>query len=98
MSSVVLLIGSVSTYQMWGYYITGKLWWYLIGVAVVIVFVLLRWKIGGFKFYLHHYQIGIIIISLSQWEGVISMLILAIGQGLYIEGVARWGHDTLLQI
>ncbi|KAK4172828.1 hypothetical protein QBC36DRAFT_221890 [Triangularia setosa] len=101
--AVVALVGVVGVVvglgglQAWGFWREGRLVRYLgfyggvIGVIGVLV------AMPGLELRLHHYVLALILLPGTAMQTRPSLLFQGLLVGLFINGVARWGFDSVLQ-
>lgn len=66
---------------------------YLTGLAVLI----LAAQLPGLSLRIHHYIFGILFIAGTAYPTKLSLLYSGILVGLFLDGIARWGFDSILE-
>jgi len=79
-------------------YVHGKLKWFALTLAIVAVF-FAAWCVYNIKklhkkVHIHHYQIGLILISFTINQNVVSAVLQGVATGVYVEGIARWSMGS----
>jgi len=49
-------------------------------------------------FHLHHYAVGLLIASLAEFNHPLSVLLLAIGLGIFVQGIAAYDADAIISV
>eukprot|EP01118_Nematostelium_gracile_P014898 TRINITY_DN5883_c0_g5_i2.p2 TRINITY_DN5883_c0_g5~~TRINITY_DN5883_c0_g5_i2.p2 ORF type:complete len:143 (+),score=19.34 TRINITY_DN5883_c0_g5_i2:493-921(+) len=74
-------------HQLWIWYGSG-VGFLLVAFSCCYVYKVKRRKL---TLHVHHFQIGLFLLSMSPFQNGISATFQAIAAGIYVEGVARWG-------
>lgn len=94
---VVLLIFSIALSQAWFLRQEGLFRRYLAIYAILVGAILLGVAEPWLNLRIHHYFLAILLISGTRTQTRPSLLWQGILIGLFINGVARWGFDSILQ-
>jgi hypothetical protein len=94
---LVLLLLGIFTYMLIVYYMCGFLWWYIIFFVVIALGFILPTVIlrKSHHIHVHHYTIGMVLISLIGYQSIPAALIHGFCNGMMIEGGCRWGYDPI---
>lgn len=94
---VVALVVAIMLGQMNMMRKAGHLVYYL-KIYLTGLFVLIALScIPGLTFRLHHYIFGLILVPGTAYPTRLSMLYQGILVGLFLDGIARWGFDSILE-
>lgn len=94
---IVLSIFFIALGQAWAIRVEGKMPRYL-GVYAVFVFSLLTLvTIPHMNVRIHHYILALLLIPGTAMQNRPSLLYQGLLIGLFINGIARWGFDSILQ-
>mmetsp|Transcript_32779 Transcript_32779/g.59925 ORF Transcript_32779/g.59925 Transcript_32779/m.59925 type:complete len:358 (-) Transcript_32779:203-1276(-) len=106
---VLLVVGTVSLLSLhlwWAYKYnsTAGFWAYLISRAALIAFysayLVVKLQPGHADevvFHFHHYAVGLIAASLAEFNHPLSVLLLACGAGVFVQGLAAYDADPILE-
>ncbi|WFD33256.1 hypothetical protein MCUN1_000069 [Malassezia cuniculi] len=95
---VIILIAAVITVsQVLVIRSTGHLPKYLFFYILGLVIMILGLTVPGEGLRIHHYIVGLIFIPSCAFPTRFSLILFAFLFGMYINGVARWGFDGILQ-
>lgn len=89
---VVIVIG-----QAWCFRIEGRMPRYLLFYGVVAILLITLILIPGMNLRIHHYILALIFLPGTSMQTRPSLLYQGILVGLFINGIARWGFDSVLQ-
>lgn len=64
--------------------------------AMYVLFFIESEKTAMVDFHLHHYMVGFLIAILAEFNHPISLLLLAIGSGIFVQGLAAYSADPLI--
>lgn len=94
---VILVIAAAAIGQVWAYRIEGRLLTYLkfyLALGIVIVGLVFIPKLN---LRLHHYIIALLLLPGTALQTRPSLVYQGLLVGLFINGIARWGFDSVLQ-
>jgi len=106
---VLLVVGTVcllSLHLWWAYRhnSTAGFWAYLVSRAALIAFystyLVVKLQPGhadAVVFHFHHYAVGLIAASLAEFNHPLSVLLLACGAGVFVQGLAAYDADPILE-
>ena len=94
---IVLLLFSIALGQVWYLRLEGRLPRYLIVYACFVVFLLVCVALPSLNLRIHHYILALLLLPGTRVQTRPSLLYQGILVGLFINGVARWGFDSILQ-
>ncbi|KFY42087.1 hypothetical protein V494_02605 [Pseudogymnoascus sp. VKM F-4513 (FW-928)] len=93
--AIILLV--IVLQQIWSFRGEGRLPRYLAFYALLIFGIIICICIPGLNLRIHHYILAILLIPGTSMQTRPSLLYQGILLGLFINGIARWGFDSLLQ-
>ncbi|PGG97350.1 hypothetical protein AJ79_09221 [Helicocarpus griseus UAMH5409] len=94
---IVLIIFAIALSQAWAFRIEGRMPRYLALYGILIVSLLLLVAIPGQNLRIHHYILSLLLLPGTSLQTRPSLLYQGLLVGLFINGVARWGFDSILQ-
>lgn len=94
---VVLTIFSIALGQAWAIRREGRMRRYLVVYGIFVLGILILLAIPKMKLRIHHYILGLLLIPGTAMQNRPSMLYQGLLLGLFINGIARWGFDSILQ-
>lgn len=94
---VVLSLFAIACGQAWCLRIEGRLPRYLALYATFITSLLLLVAVPRMNVRIHHYILGLLLVPGTSMQTRPSLLWQGILVGLFINGIARWGFDSILQ-
>lgn len=94
---IVLSIFSIAVGQAWGMRVEGRFFKYLAVYATLIAFLLLLVAVPGLNLRIHHYIIALLLLPGTCMQNRPSLLYQGLLTGLFINGIARWGFDSIVQ-
>ncbi|KAL8711740.1 MAG: hypothetical protein Q9220_003911 [cf. Caloplaca sp. 1 TL-2023] len=94
---VVLLIFSIAVGQIWYLRLEGRLPRYLAIYATFITFLIVCVIVPTLNLRIHHYFLALLLLPGTRLQTRPSLLYQGILVGLFINGTARWGFDSILQ-
>ncbi|KAK2782973.1 hypothetical protein FQN52_000525 [Onygenales sp. PD_12] len=94
---IVLIILGIALMQAWAFRIEGRLPRYLGIYGILCGSLLLLLAIPRLKLRLHHYILSLLLLPGTALQTRPSLLYQGFLVGLFINGVARWGFDSILQ-
>ena len=83
--------------QAWAMRIEGKLPRYLAVYGIIVGLILALVAIPKMNVRIHHYILGLALVPGTAMQNRPSLLFQGILIGLFINGIARWGFDSILQ-
>lgn len=94
---VVLSIFSIALGQAWAIRREGRMRRYLVVYGIFVGSILILLMIPRMKLRIHHYILGLLLIPGTAMQNRPSLLYQGLLLGLFINGIARWGFDSILQ-
>jgi hypothetical protein len=95
--TVVLCLFSIALLQAWCLRIEGRLPKYLGIYGLFVGGLLLLVAVPKMNVRIHHYILGLLLVPGTSMQTRPSLLFQGILVGLFINGIARWGFDSILQ-
>lgn len=94
---IVLVLFFVVLYQAWCLRNEGRLPRYLALYAILGIGILLCLAVPHLTLRIHHYILALLLLPGTSLQTRVSLLCQGILVGLFINGIARWGFDPILQ-
>jgi len=94
---IVLILLVIVVYQAWCFRNEGRLLRYLRLYAVVGVALGILAAMPKLNLRIHHYIIALLLLPGTALQTRVSLLCQGLLVGLFINGIARWGFDSILQ-
>ena len=94
---VILILVSITVGQIYYLRLEGRLRRYLAIYGIFITFLLLCVAIPPLHLRIHHYFLALLLLPGTRVQTRPSLLYQGILVGLFINGTARWGFDSILQ-
>jgi hypothetical protein len=94
---VVLTLFSIAIGQAWALRVEGRLPRYLGIYGIFVVTLLALVAVPKMNVRIHHYILGLLLVPGTAMQNRPSLLFQGILVGLFINGIARWGFDSILQ-
>lgn len=94
---VVLCLFSIALLQAWCLRVEGRLPKYLGIYGIFVGSLLLLVAVPKMNVRIHHYILGLLLVPGTSMQTRPSLLFQGILVGLFINGIARWGFDSILQ-
>lgn len=95
--SIVSTILVIAVGQAWCFRVEGRMPRYLLFYGIVAALIVTLILIPGMNLRIHHYILALIFLPGTSLQTRPSLLYQGILVGLFINGIARWGFDSLLQ-
>jgi hypothetical protein len=95
--AVIIVVIIIALTQAWAFRIEGRLPRYLALYAILGVSVVLLLAIPRLHLRLHHYILALLLLPGTTLQTRPSLLYQGFLVGLFINGIARWGFDSVLQ-
>ncbi|KND87645.1 Uncharacterized protein TOPH_07721 [Tolypocladium ophioglossoides CBS 100239] len=97
LAAILLVLCLIVAQQIYGFWLEGRLLRYLAlyglflgGIAICLV-------VPGLDFRLHHYVLALLLLPGTGMQTRSSLLYQGLLLGLFVNGIARWGFDSILQ-
>ncbi|PFH61288.1 hypothetical protein XA68_17801 [Ophiocordyceps unilateralis] len=94
---IVMVLTVVAASQIWFFRKEGRLVKYLKLYAIFLAAILVALGLPGLNLRLHHYITALVLLPGTSMQMRPSLLYQGLLVGLFINGVARWGFDSVLQ-
>ncbi|PVH95179.1 hypothetical protein DM02DRAFT_601277 [Periconia macrospinosa] len=94
---IVLILFVIALGQAWCLRVEGRLPRYLALYGIYILVILSLVAIPKMNVRIHHYILGLLLVAGTSMQTRPSLLFQGILIGLFINGIARWGFDSILQ-
>lgn len=94
---IVLTLFCIALGQAWALRIEGRLPRYLALYGIYVTVILTLVAIPKMNVRIHHYILGLVLVGGTSMQTRPSLLFQGILVGLFINGIARWGFDSILQ-
>lgn len=94
---VVLSIFTIALGQAWAIRREGRMRRYLAVYGIFVGFLLFLVAIPRMNLRIHHYILGLVFLPGTAMQNRPSLLYQGLLFGLFINGIARWGFDSILQ-
>lgn len=94
---VVLTIFTIALGQAWAFRVEGRMPRYLLIYTIFVVGLLLLLAVPGENVRIHHYILALLLLPGTSFQNRPSLLYQGLLVGLFVNGIARWGFDSLLQ-
>jgi len=94
---IVIVLIAIAAQQCHSFWLEGRLVRYLGLYVIFLVGILVCLTIPGVQLRIHHYIIGLLLLPGTSLQTRPSLLYQGLLVGLFINGVARWGFDSILQ-
>jgi len=95
--TIVLTLLLIALGQAWALRVEGRLPRYLAIYGLLIVGILALVAVPKMNVRIHHYILGLLLVPGTSMQTRPSLLFQGILIGLFINGIARWGFDSILQ-
>lgn len=94
---VVLLIFTIALGQVWYLRLEGRFPRYLAIYSIFVAFLLLCVALPPLNLRIHHYVLALLLLPGTRPQTRPGLLYQGILVGLFVNGVARWGFDSIMQ-
>ena len=94
---VVLSIFFIALGQAWAFRLEGRMPWYLGIYGLLVLGLLIMLAMPGLDLRIHHYILALLLLPGTSFQNRPSLLYQGLLVGLFINGIARWGFDSILQ-
>ncbi|KAK3385075.1 hypothetical protein B0H63DRAFT_472307 [Podospora didyma] len=97
LAGIIVAIGLIVIVQAYHFWLEGRLYPYLSLYGLFIGGILVCLALPGLKLRIHHYIIALLLLPGTSMQTRPSLLYQGLLLGLFCNGVARWGFDSVLQ-
>jgi hypothetical protein len=94
---IVLVIFAIAVYQIWCFRQEARLPRYLSLYACLGISLGVLAAMPGLNLRIHHYILALLLLPGTALQTRISLLAQGLLVGLFVNGIARWGFDSILQ-
>jgi hypothetical protein len=94
---IILVIISIVLGQAWCLRVEGKFFRYLTIYAIMGAFLLLLVAVPGLNVRIHHYILALLFLPGTAMQTRPALLYQGLLVGFFINGIARWGFDSIVQ-
>ncbi|KAH9845609.1 LCCL domain [Teratosphaeria destructans] len=94
---IVLAIFFIALGQAWAFRVEGRMPRYLAIYGLMVTALLLMLAIPGLNLRIHHYILALLLLPGTSFQNRPSLLYQGLLIGLFVNGIARWGFDSILQ-
>jgi hypothetical protein len=94
---IVLVVVVIALVQVWAFRIEGRLSRYLTIYAIMAASILILLAVPRLRLRIHHYILALLLLPGTTIQTRPSLLYQGFLVGLFINGIARWGFDSVLQ-
>lgn len=94
---VVLSIFFIALGQAWSFRVEGRMPRYLAVYGIFVATLLALLAIPRMNLRIHHYILALLLLPGTAFQNRPSLIYQGLLVGLFINGIARWGFDSLLQ-
>lgn len=94
---IVLMLVCIVIQQIYFFRVEGRLVRYLGIYGLFILCILISLTLPGLNLRIHHYILGLLLLPGTSMQTRPALLYQGILIGLFINGIARWGFDSVLQ-
>lgn len=95
--TVVLSIFFIALGQAWSFRVEGRMPRYLFIYSLFVLGLLLLLTIPGENLRIHHYILALLLLPGTCFQNRPSLLYQGLLVGLFVNGIARWGFDSIIQ-
>lgn len=94
---VVLSIFFIALGQAWSFRVEGRMPRYLLIYSLFVLGLLLLLAIPGENLRIHHYILALLLLPGTCFQNRPSLIYQGLLVGLFVNGIARWGFDSIIQ-
>ena len=91
---LIILLGGILIFLFDAYKEFGLEQRYFLWIVLVVLYFYYR-SIGSVDMHIHHYNIGIIFMTLIGYQSAFSTIVHGIMNGIFIEGVTRYNYGPI---
>ncbi|KAK3698073.1 hypothetical protein LTR37_017122 [Vermiconidia calcicola] len=95
--AVVLSIFFIALGQAWSFRVEGRMPRYLLIYTIFVLALLLMVAMPGLSLRIHHYILALLLLPGTSFQNRPSLIYQGLLLGLFVNGIARWGFDSILQ-
>lgn len=94
---IVLSIFFIALGQAWAFRVEGRMPRYLALYTLFVASLLLMVAVPGLNLRIHHYILALLLLPGTSFQNRPSLVYQGLLVGLFVNGIARWGFDSILQ-
>ena len=94
---VVLSIFTMALGQAWAFRVEGRMPRYLALYGLFVGALLIMIIVPGLSLRIHHYILALLLLPGTSFQNRPSLVYQGLLVGLFVNGIARWGFDSILQ-
>lgn len=95
--TIVLSIFFIALGQAWSFRVEGRMPRYLLLYTIFVSSLLFMLALPGLNLRIHHYVLALLLLPGTSFQNRPSLIYQGLLVGLFINGIARWGFDSILQ-
>ncbi|KAM3418063.1 hypothetical protein BST61_g6268 [Cercospora zeina] len=96
--TIVLVIFFIALGQAWAFRVEGRMPRYLAIYGSMVVALLILLAIPGLNLRIHHYILALLLLPGTSFQNRPSLIYQGLLLGLFINGVARWGFASIVEL
>ncbi|KAF2022552.1 hypothetical protein EK21DRAFT_83111 [Setomelanomma holmii] len=97
LATIIIILVVIIVGQAYAFWLEGRLFRYLGLYGIFITAILLCLAIPGVNLRIHHYILALLLLPGTSMQTRLSLLYQGVLLGLFVNGVARWDFDSVLQ-
>jgi len=94
---IVLSIFCIALGQAWSFRVEGRMPKYLLLYTILVASLLFLLAIPKMNLRIHHYILALLFLPGTSFQNRPSLIYQGLLVGLFVNGIARWGFDSILQ-
>ena len=94
---IVIVVGLIVIQQVYTFWLEQRLLRYLALYGILAAGIVACWALPGVELRIHHYIIALLLLPGTSVQTRSSLLYQGLLLGLFVNGTARWGFDSILQ-
>ncbi|KAK4542281.1 hypothetical protein LTR36_006934 [Oleoguttula mirabilis] len=94
---VILSILFMALGQAWAFRVEGRMPRYLAIYGLMVGAILIMLAVPGLSLRIHHYILALLLLPGTSFQNRPSLVYQGLLVGLFVNGIARWGFDSILQ-
>ena len=94
---IILILVVIIVFQIWYFRQEGRLIRYLSIYGILVAAILISLTLPGLDLRIHHYVLALLLLPGTSMQTRPSLFYQGLLVGLFINGIARWGFDSVLQ-
>lgn len=94
---IATILIAAAIFQAWCFWLEGRLPRYLVLYGLIALGLTALLLVPGMNLRIHHYILGLILLPGTAVQNRPALLFQGLLVGLFLNGIARWGYDSVLQ-